>query len=1113
MTANQNEKEVETLSTEPNNPIVAKTRINPLAHYLLALAAIVAAYSAYTKFLVPVIEGPPLVYERRETPSIAELSSPRDEKSHFESLLPADAWEMTDCQRLLIDAGTILFKELERQPDGSLRVTPFTLITGMESKTIVAEPETTTSKSPTVLRCVQGATLKFNRPIQDVFTGGAKLEAARLTGKVDIYRPPSDASKNDALHIVTSNIQVNNRRIYTLEKVEFSFGPNRGVGRNMMIDLDHDSKSSALPDFSNINGVRRIELAFLDRLRIEPTKETKLSQIGYEGPVSDKTGNAKPKLFAGNKSPLEISCQGPFVFDFRSQTASFEKQVVARQDDAFNDQINCEKLTLTFKDKPIAADIAKLKLNQPLAPNVKAKPSTDLELKEFVAEGSPAIVVSRSRSAQVSGSYLSYNVGTNEIVGHCDSAGQNPVTIVSPEYQLVAQQLNYVIPEDGSLGQVNAIGSGRLLRIKTPTQDEFFTTWQKGLTTRPILETPGLHRIVVDGSAKIRIANDTRVDADRVEILVWQSANLVTDAQGKVKREWVYQPSKLFTAGNVNIVSPKLDGQAEHLTATWPEIDQQMSGFSNQIHQVGYRGTWQEQLSQNQAAPNRLARIQNQTYTRSQIANQESGFVELGQVTRAGFQENVVAKKPKSKLKFTGETVDVRLIGSGDKTQIRDLTVVGNVTIVNQPLQTLEANPDPTKTPMTITGHRLQLTPQSREGNYRTLITGQNGELATVTAKDFVLKGQNINLDQDANKVWVEGEGSMKMEIASEPKQPAQNSGGAPASLATQNLNVAWKGGMIFDGAQVYFERDVVMSADRPDEEGNQSNIQSLSEGLSVTLTKGVDFQNMGSNQKKIQAKIRELVFVDKVPEAKQRFKLVSHAPESDTANARRPVVIENRTYSLAGQLLEQQKIVVPNAVIKVEAGSIKSKGPGSIATHRWTDPTQRDDKPNPFGQIGNSGNKTGISFVQVNFDGELNVDKSRSEMVLTRNIRTVYSPVQNWDATLNPDMPRQRGPGAVYLTCEKLQLAQWAPRGTTEKSNEMIASGNAHILSDEFEATADRVSYSQASDLLVLAGSARNNATLRQNGSSTMTGKKFTYQIKEQRLSAEAFSGKINRN
>jgi len=62
-----------------------------------------------------------------------------------------------------------------------------------------------------------------------------------------------------------------------------------------------------------------------------------------------------------------------------------------------------------------------------------------------------------------------------------------------------------------------------------------------------------------------------------------------------------------------------------------------------------------------------------------------------------------------------------------------------------------------------------------------------------------------------------------------------------------QSLDVTWKGGMIFDGAKIYFERNVVMSANqsgKPKKDGssNRSEMKSHSEGLSVELTEPLDF-------------------------------------------------------------------------------------------------------------------------------------------------------------------------------------------------------------------------------------------------------------------------------
>ena len=76
-----------------------------------------------------------------------------------------------------------------------------------------------------MLRCIDGANLKFDKPVADVFAGEgkAKLDTARLAGNVDIYRPPTGPDANDALHIMTSNVQVDKQRIYTLDNVPVSY--------------------------------------------------------------------------------------------------------------------------------------------------------------------------------------------------------------------------------------------------------------------------------------------------------------------------------------------------------------------------------------------------------------------------------------------------------------------------------------------------------------------------------------------------------------------------------------------------------------------------------------------------------------------------------------------------------------------------------------------------------------------------------------------------------------------------------------------------------------------------------------------------------------------------
>ena len=92
-----------------------------------------------------------------------------------------------------------------------------------------------------------------------------------------------------------------------------------------------------------------------------------------------------------------------------------------------------------------------------------------------------------------------------------------------------------------------------------------------------------------------------------------------------------------------------------------------------------------------------------------------------------------------------------------------------------------------------------------------------------------------------------------------------------------------------------------------------------------------------------------------------------------------------------------------------------------------------------------------------------------------------------------------------VFLTCENLTLAQWTPRASDEKTSEMIATGNTHIFSDSFEATADRVSYNQSSDMLIIVGTPRNDANLlfkqtpNDKDPTNLVANKITYRIKDQ--------------
>ena len=1162
----------------------------------MALAAVIGSYSCYLRFAVPIIEGPPNQIKRVAVTPMPELPTEADQKSHLVPLLPVDAWELSSCKTLLTSTGTILFRDFKRLDDGSMRVAPFTLVTGIAAPqshalapTLNTEAE---KKTPTVLRCVEGAILKFNKPISEVLAGGeAKMRSARLTGQVDIYRPPSAIGKNDAMHILTSNVKIDRQQIYTIDNVMFSFGPNQGSGRNLLINLAHENESSTPNDFSTINGIKRLELAFLDKLRIEPSRESNSMSLQRSHDAKEKT-----KLLSNSDSPLEIACKGPFVFDLESNTATFEDDVVALQVDAFQDSIKCEKLTLMFEE--VSSDM------------IDKDAKSDVELKQFIAEGTPAIVMSNSRSAQISSEYLSYKVLENLIEASCSEATAQNVTLVSPDYRMVSKQLKYIVPEDGSLGPINALGAGQLLRMATPEQDEFFATWQKSLTTRNVPDRPGLQRVVIDGQAKIRlkseksstdqsiqsgqnVADETRINADLLEFLVWQIPVLTRTADGKTKQSWTYHPAKLTTQGKVTIASPALEGSSQKLTATWPAptstraASKSLSRFqaNPRSHQVAYRGrlqlvpqnqapqqnqfTQNGTLTQNETfTPTRLAPIGNsarrfgvtapgearifgqranqqtqQTFT-SQTRQSSDQSVRLAsfQEIATGTENKFAKKKRKTKIKFHGNSVDIQLKGNSSKdSQIKDLTVVGDVSITQIPLEPTASSKQPlTARPFQITGDHLRLTPQNGTENYRALVSGSVGKFAKIISNDFELAGENVNLNQIANKVWVEGAGTMKLKPSK--LQESKNSRGQLGSLGQSfgeivkkrtpdELDVEWKGGMIFDGDTIYFENGVTMSSQRVNQKGQTSKLKSESQALSVELKQPVDLTQLTGSQNIGDVEMREIIFVDRIVPSEQVFKLAS---QSSAATKPRPVVVETQLYDTSSKLAEQQRISVPNATFNTDTGALEATGPGSVATHQIS--KNSGDDPNPFARLSgrqnrplatrqfNQGqNKPGISFIQVNFDGEMQIQSEQKKMDIRGRVRSVYSPVQNWTQTFNPDQTTRMAPGGVYLNCEHLQMAQWSPRNNTKPTTEMIATGNTRIRSDMFESSSDRVSYNQQTDTLTFDGTPRSDAKLwvkktpNDKNPSPISAEKFTHRIAEQRteilkISNVNYEGRINK-
>jgi hypothetical protein len=414
-----------------------------------------------------------------------------------------------------------------------------------------------------------------------------------------------------------------------------------------------------------------------------------------------------------------------------------------------------------------------------------------------------------------------------------------------------------------------------------------------------------------------------------------------------------------------------------------------------------------------------------------------------------------------------------------------DLKVDGNCVVHQHPSRGSKEKP------LRIAGDELRIVPQGTE-IYRMLVAGDENSMAMVDAQGLQLSGDAIHLDQESNKLWVDGSGEMKVR-QDEKTKPSSVSGVQHQALApTGDIDLQWAGGMVFDGAKIYFERNVMMTSYGEKDRPEHSVTRTLSQALSVSLAKKVDFRQLSGERSVGQVDMNEMVLVNHIPDRLRVFKKLAPTP-SDNAHFNSPdapIIFQNETFDERGNVLSQRRIAVPQATINAQTNQVIAPGPGKILAHMAVQEDDRRSESSDGGATASWGglsaltgarnrrSGSGINFLQVNFEDRLVASMTDKQLNITGNIRAAFSPVNRFTDTVDPDA-RRLPKGAMKMRCDHVLLSQWQPNGTMAAQNEMVATGNVHVASPGFDAVSDRITYTDSNDQVVVEGSARSPAKL----------------------------------
>lgn len=506
--------------------------------FVLSLLAVGAAFGAYRLLAVPLLE-PSL--QRREPlirPDDGEyagtLAELRLEK--LRRVFERDAWELDNPKVLETDKGMLLLDDYQPSPDGKLELNRCTLIFCPPAD---KDGGDSGPQRLVVLRAPQGARLQFEGGM-DLSRGQiGRLQGGHLAGPVTIFSPESQPGANDRLDAHTQSVQITPDRVAAPGPVDFRYGPSSGRGRDLTITLSPPSESKSAAGGKSqqlgIGAPQLLELTHVEQieLQVQTAKELK------RGAVPAAEAPAKPA------ERINITCQGPFRFDFPKRFATFRDrvQVLHANPAGPSDQLQCDRLAIQLA----AADPSPG--SEPAADAAAGK-SNRLEIESLEARGTPAVLQAPSYSAAARGEVLEYNFRTRRV----RVVDGQKVLLQYEQHQFEARSVEYQFAADGRLGQLRASGPG-VLRGAMPEdpQKTYEAVWQDRLILQP---NQGRHAISLISQARIRFHDLGDFAADNIHIWLRETAPPKSGKDSQVNPS--YLPDRMLAERHVRIDSQQL---------------------------------------------------------------------------------------------------------------------------------------------------------------------------------------------------------------------------------------------------------------------------------------------------------------------------------------------------------------------------------------------------------------------------------------------------------------------------------------------------------------------------------------------------------------------------
>ncbi len=963
----------------------------------------------------------------------------------LESLFPPDAWELNDprVKVLETDYGMLLLLDYRTQQGAHLEIHPCTLVLEIPGEK---------GKPPRhlALQAPDGAALEFDRKIDLRRAEIGRPIGGRLQGEVRIFSPPTQPSRSDQLEVRTQNVQINGQKVWTPHDVSFRFGNSYGSGRGLTIELlrANSGRSTEAGAFA-IAGVRNLELAHLDRAHFEaPPQDMFASAV-----TKSVSTPARPdKYQEALKAPLEITCLGPFRFDFEEYVASFEDQVDVHRlnADGPSDQLNCRVLEIYFSppQSQLPSGLRQVRAETPPAPPANSKEMGKNIVRRLVAVGHPVFVRAPSVGAIIQGDRLEYDVAAGRLRlenrrisllgdgSNAEPASGNAILEHQGHY-FAAPRMQYELGPDNRLGKLWASGPGvfRGPLPKTsqhlpeaPAGETLEVNWRGEIRLRPYDD---VHVASIIGGAVAQVGQIGSFRAG--ELHVWlREVPIKPESPGKPEGSaepdpaprYQIVPDRMLAQQGVDLQSPRLSGATRKLEVWFedaPVLPEDPSAQSpGSLHSQGE------------------SRVRQQAFD------------------------------------LRGELVQLRVLRRGKRATLEDATIRGGVLLRETRTE------KPGETPLVVSGELVELRSASRPG-LKLIVLGdaQRNIRAQAGSRGMAFTGWQLQVDQTLGRVWIDGPGRLTLPLR---QQSLTRFSGMPAAggRGPASLTVQWRKGLDFDGKRVLIE-------DAVETRGEGQVIHA--DSLQAFLRQPLDFSRPEQME---QVEVSRLLFGGRKEDV--------HG-----------VALENHT-AQNGVTTSMDQGHVRNLEVDVATGQLYALGPGWIESVRQGGFNLASPLSGAPSSPVPQGGPPGLTFLRVDFQEAItgqtfSQDMSQWKITFHKEVETMVGPVTRWEERLNADSPSGLGPRGMLLTSDELSIVQMGVNPQGDPQMELAATGRPHVMSVNFTADGDRLSYDGGKGLLVLEGG-REDAKFwhRQNTGIEIDGaaQRIQYWPQENRLDAD---------